>query len=60
MEHISDTYQLGHVLQTSPPLGLRTVVLVPNIHVGHTIGHIATGGTNKVRQKVSDPVYKGI
>jgi hypothetical protein len=55
-EHIADTYQLRHVLQTFPPLGLRTVVLVPDVHVGHPIGHIATCGANKVRQKVSDPV----
>lgn len=57
---MADTYQLRHVLQTFHPLRLRSVVFVPDVHVSHTIGHIAVGGTNKVRQKVFYPVYRGL
>lgn len=52
-----DTYKLRHVLQTFRPLGLRAAAFIPNVHVGQTIRHIATGGTDKIRQKVTDSVY---
>jgi hypothetical protein len=54
---MADTYKLRHILQTSRSLSLRTAALIPNVHVGHTIGHIATGGTDKIRQKVPYSVY---
>ena len=54
---MTGTYKLRHVLQTFRPLGLRTAVFIPNVHVGQTIGHIATGGTNEIRQKVTYSVY---
>jgi len=44
-----DAYQLRHILQTSRSLGLWIDVLVPNVHVSHTIGYIATSGTDKFR-----------
>ena len=54
---MTGTYKLRHVLQTLRPLGLQTAVFIPNVHVGHTISHIATGGTDKFRQKVCYSVY---
>jgi hypothetical protein len=54
---MADTYKLRHILQTFRPLGLRTAAFIPNVHVGHTICHIATGGTDKTRQKVPYSVY---
>jgi hypothetical protein len=54
---MADTYKLRHILQTFRPLCLRTAAFIPNVHVGHTIGYIVTGGTDKIRQKVPYSVY---
>ena len=48
-----ETNQLRHVLQTLHPLGLWIAVFILNVHVGNTVGHVATGWTDKFREKVS-------
>ena len=44
-----DTYQLRHIFQTSRPLGLWIAVFIPNVHIGHTVGHVGTRGSDEFR-----------
>ena len=47
-----NAYELRHILQTSHPLSLRVAVVIADIHISDSVGHIvATGSSGKIRQK---------